>query len=105
LGKNDFVGTLPPEIGNIATLEGLSLDNFPYITGTIPASYSSLPNIKDLCACLDIVRPDQMSTSNNNNIIFFGSARFSLCAEKVQVPQRECCDPRKKTLIICRVSF
>ena len=47
LYRNGLVGHLPPELGDLAELEGLELDG-NVLTGAIPPEFGSLPNLQRL---------------------------------------------------------
>ena len=47
LPENGLVGHLPPELGDLAELEGLELDG-NVLTGAIPPEFGSLPNLQRL---------------------------------------------------------
>ena len=46
LGKNNLVGTLPAELGDLTSLTDLQLFGNPSLTGTIPASLGNLVSLQ-----------------------------------------------------------
>ena len=48
LANNNLTGELPPELGNLSSLRGISLDRNPELTGEIPAEWGNLSNLNGI---------------------------------------------------------